>query len=291
MNHDPEISRMPAGAAALLETLSRQLDDCEREGELLDRVESLERLLGPAICRQLAIYRLPSSFLLSVIIPVFNEERTVSQVIDRVRACGLPCEIIVVDDGSTDDTRGVLAALPADDNLRVVHFAQNAGKGAALKAGFEMSRGDVVVVQDADLEYDPNEIWRLIQPIVEGQADVVFGSRFRGDSRRVVRLWHMAGNQLLTLLSNVFTNLNLSDMETCYKVFRGDLIRRLAPELREKRFGIEPELTARIARIPRVRVFERSIRYSGRTYAEGKKICWRDGVRAVWCIVRYGLIR
>ena len=156
-----------------------------------------------------------------------------------------------------------------------------------LKTGFVHARGDVVVIQDADLEYDPSEYLKLIQPIVEDQADVVFGSRFIGDNHRVLYFWHSAGNRFLTLLSNLKTNLNLSDMEACYKVFRRDIIQKIAPTLEEKRFGIEPELTAKVAKIPQVRIYERPISYSGRTYAQGKKIGWRDGFRALWCILKY----
>jgi glycosyltransferase involved in cell wall biosynthesis len=230
---------------------------------------------------------LPAGFLISVIIPAFNEERTMALVIERVRNCGLPCEIIVVDDGSTDRTGAMLDALAGSADLRVIHQRSNQGKGAALKLGFQLARGNVVLVQDADLEYDPAEYDQLIRPIVDGQADVVFGSRFPDGQRRGDGSWHWLGNRLLTLLSNVATNLRLSDMETGYKVFRGDLIRRVAPTLRECRFGIEPELTAKVARIRGVRICERPIRYAARSYAQGKKIGWRDGVWAVWCILRY----
>ncbi|HTU26249.1 MAG TPA: glycosyltransferase family 2 protein [Pirellulales bacterium] len=228
--------------------------------------------------------------LLSVVIPAFNEERTMAEVIDRVRRCGLSCEIIVVDDGSTDRTGAVLDALANSTDLRVVHQRRNQGKGAALKVGFQLARGRVVLVQDADLEYDPAEIDQLVQPIVSGQADVVFGSRFPNGRPKTDGLVHFLGNRLLTLLSNVATNLRLSDMETGYKVFRGDLIRRVAPTLREARFGIEPEITAKLARMRGVRICERPIHYAARGYAQGKKIGWRDGVWTVWCIVRYGLL-
>jgi glycosyltransferase involved in cell wall biosynthesis len=252
-----------------------------------DTIGFLEQLLGPAVCRRLGIYRLSDDFLLSVVVPVFNEVHTVDEVIRRVRGCGIRCELILVDDGSTDGTREVLAKYREQKDIQVLLHDTNQGKGAALKTGFLRARGDVVVIQDADLEYDPADYSRLLQPIVENQADVVFGSRFIGDSHRVLYFWHSAGNQFLTLLSNLFTNLNLSDIETCYKMFRREIIQEIAPSLQEKRFGIEPELTAKVARIPGVRIYERPISYSGRTYAQGKKIGWRDGLRALWCILKY----
>jgi len=251
------------------------------------RAQLLEWLLGSAACRRLGIYVLPDGFLLSVVIPVFNERATVAEVVRRVRACGLPLEMIIVDDGSTDGTRAILLELANQSDVRVVLHDHNSGKGAALRTGFALATGDVVIVQDADLEYDPAEYARLIQPIVENQADVVFGSRFAGDNHRVLYFWHYLGNRLLTLFSNALTNLNLTDMETGSKAFRRDCIQRVAPHLRENRFGIEPELTAKLASVPGVRIHECSITYHGRTYAEGKKITWRDGIRAIWCIVRY----
>jgi glycosyltransferase involved in cell wall biosynthesis len=252
-----------------------------------DSVTFLENLLGAAVCRRLGVYRLPENFLLSVVIPVFNEQRTVDEVIRRVRTCGLPCELVIVDDGSTDRTREILSNYQNDADVTLVFHEVNQGKGAALRTGFLRARGNVVVVQDADLEYDPADYARLLQPIIEDQADVVFGSRFVGDNHRVLYFWHSAGNKFLTLLSNIFTNLNLTDIETCYKMFRGEVIRQIAPTLQENRFGIEPELTAKVARIPGVRIYERPISYSGRTYAQGKKIGWRDGFRAMWCILKY----
>ncbi len=266
------------------------LQQWQRDTELVsesERVAFLQALLGPSICRLLGIYRVPENFLLSVVIPVYNEAATVAEVIRRVRACGLPCELILVDDGSTDATRDVLADYRDQVDFTLLLHATNQGKGAALKTGFAQARGDIVIVQDADLEYDPAEIPRLIQPIVEGQADVVFGSRFIGESHRVLYYWHWTGNRFLTFLSNLSTNLNLSDIETCYKAFRREVIQQIGPTLQEKRFGIEPELTAKVARIPGIRIYERPISYSGRTYAQGKKIGWRDGFRALWCILRY----
>ncbi len=273
-----------------LNQLRDALQQWQRDANIVgesERVEFLQALLGPAVCRLLGIYRLPENFLLSVVIPVYNEAGTVAEVIRRVRDCGVPCELIVVDDGSTDTTRDVLAEYRDQAGFTLLLHATNQGKGAALKTGFAHARGDVVIVQDADLEYDPAEIPRLIQPIVEGQADVVFGSRFIGESHRVLYYWHWTGNRLLTFLSNLSTNLNLSDIETCYKAFRREVIQQIGPTLQEKRFGIEPELTAKVARIPGIRIYERPISYSGRTYAQGKKIGWRDGFRALWCILRY----
>jgi glycosyltransferase involved in cell wall biosynthesis len=253
------------------------------------RIELLESLLGSAACRKLGIYRLPENFVLSVVVPVYNEVKTLAAVVERIRACGVACEIILVDDGSSDGTRELLKKWEGQRDLRIILHERNRGKGAALRTGFAHAKGDAVIVQDADLEYDPAEFRYLLQPIVNGQADVVYGSRFSGDSQRVLFFWHYVGNRVLTTLSNCFTNLNLSDMETCYKVFRREALQQVLPKLKENRFGIEPEITAKIARVPGVRIFERPVSYSGRTYAQGKKINWKDGIRALWCIVRYGL--
>jgi glycosyltransferase involved in cell wall biosynthesis len=268
---------------AALRQLIEALESCESN----ERVELAERLLGRSACRRLGIYRLPPSFVLSVVIPVFNELQTIGEVVQRVRSSGVPVEMIIVDDGSTDGTRELLKSWQDEPDMKIIMHEVNQGKGSALRTGFSHASGDVVIVQDADLEYDPAEFEKLIQPIVDDVADVVFGSRFTGDNQRVLYFWHSVGNKVLTLLSNAMTNLNLTDMETCYKAFRRDVIQRIAPTLREQRFGIEPELTAKVAAMPGIRVYERPITYQGRTYAEGKKITWRDGFRALYCIVRY----
>jgi len=225
--------------------------------------------------------------LLSVVIPCFNEAATIVDLIDKVRRAPVDGkQIIVVDDGSSDGTRELLRAAQAPD-LTVLFHERNRGKGAALATGFAAARGEICIVQDADLEYDPAEYPLLIGPIVQGKADVVFGSRFQGAApHRVVYFWHRVGNGVLTLLSNMFTDLNLTDMETCYKAFRTEIIQAI--HICEQRFGFEPEITAKVAR-RRCRIYEVGISYYGRTYDEGKKIGWRDGVRAVWCILKYNL--
>ena len=225
--------------------------------------------------------------LLSVVIPCFNEAATILDLIERVRQAPVASkQLIVVDDGSSDGTRELLKGLSAPD-LTVLLHERNKGKGAALATGFAAAEGQICIVQDADLEYDPNEYPLVIGPIVQGKADVVFGSRFQGAApHRVVYFWHRMGNGFLTLMSNMLTDLNLTDMETCYKAFRTEIIQSIP--IREKRFGFEPGITAKVAK-RRCRIYEVGISYYGRTYDEGKKIGWKDGVRAVWCILKYNL--
>ena len=232
---------------------------------------------------------------LTVVIPCFNEARTLEAVVGRVLAadtCGLTLDLIIIDDASTDKSLARAQALRAAyGNVAVLAHAVNRGKGAAMRTGFENAKGDVVIVQDADLEYDPDDYSKLLRPIIDGEADVVYGSRFRGgESHRVLYFWHSVGNRFLTLLSNMMTDLNLTDMETCYKVFRRDILDRIT--LREDRFGFDPEITAKVSHLkPMPRIYEVGIRYSGRTYEDGKKIGWKDGIRVVVSILRYNLFR
>lgn len=232
---------------------------------------------------------------LSIVIPAYNEERTIHEILDAVRAVeldgGFKKEIIIVDDCSSDKTMERLYAYQAEYpemGLSLHKHEVNKGKGAALHTGIDKATGDYIIIQDADLEYDPQEYNLLLKPILNGQADVVYGSRFMGGNpHRVLFFWHTIGNKFLTRMSNMFTNLNLTDMETCYKIFRSDLIKGV--RLKEKRFGFEPEVTAKVSRIKGVRIYEVGISYYGRTYEEGKKIGWKDGFRALWCIMKYNI--
>ena len=263
-----------------------------------ERLDWLIRHLGEGVCRKLGIYRLPDDLVLSVVIPVYNERNTIREILRQVRTVPITMQIVLVNDCSKDGTGEILEQLKHEDpSLTVVHHDVNKGKGAALRTGFAHATGQLVIVQDADLEYDPAEYLKLIQPLLEGKADVVYGSRFIGETHRVLHFWHSLVNKSLTFLSNTFTNLNLTDMEVCYKVFRREVIQGIT--LKSNRFGFEPEVTAKVARFPmpaldgrparRCRVFEMPVSYNGRDFHEGKKIGWKDGVQALYCIVRYAI--
>ena len=274
-------------AAALLQLVRQAQAPGAAPTDRRNVVRLLQALMTPAVCRRLGIYTWPDGFLLSIIVPAYNEARTIRQMVERIDAVGVPYEIVAVNDGSDDDTGAILDALAERYPLRVIHHATNHGKGAAIRSGFSDFRGQVVIIQDADLEYDPHDYPLLLGPIVEDRADVVYGSRFSSNDRPVARYWHHTANRLVTWVSNMFTNLKLTDVETCYKVIRRELIHQIGPKLQENGFGIELEITARLARIKGVRFYELPISYSPRSYAEGKKIGWRDAFRALWCAIRY----
>lgn len=250
------------------------------------RIEKLADMIGLNNCRAIGLYKIPENFKLSVVIPVYNEKRWITEVLRRVRMVPIPKEIILVDDLSTDGTREMLPQFE-DENTKILYKKVNQGKGAALRDGFKLCTGNVIIIQDADLEYDPDDYPSLLQPIIENKADIVFGSRFIGEKHRVLYFWHMVTNKILTVLSNMLTNLNLTDMETCYKVFKKEVLEGM--DLKSNRFGFEPEFTAKIAKKknPAWRVFEVPVSYDGRTYEEGKKIGLKDGFNALYCIVRY----
>jgi len=260
-----------------------------------ERRERLLETMGEPLCRKFGVYRIPDDLVLSVVIPVYNEKQTIHEILRRVRAVPINKQIIVVDDCSTDGTRQILTELAdREPDVTIVFHEVNRGKGAALRTGFAHATGDVVIVQDADLEYEPEQYPDLLQPIVEDKADVVFGSRFIGETHRVLYFWHSVANKGLTLLSNMFTNLNLTDMEVCYKLFRREVIQGIT--LKSDRFGFEPEVTAKVSRFQLkdengqtrpCRIYEIPVSYHGRTYREGKKIGIKDGFQALYCIVRY----
>ncbi len=266
-----------------------------------EATDQLIRLIGEPLAHRLGIYHVPDDLVLSVVIPVYNETRFLGEILRRVREVPIRKQVILIDDCSTDGTREMLKEwLTTQPELTILFHDVNQGKGAALRTGFKHATGDIVIVQDADLEYDPSEYPQLIQPILEGKADVVFGSRFIGEKHRVLNYWHSVANRGLTTLSNWFTNLNLTDMEVCYKVFRREVIQGIT--LKSNRFGFEPEVTAKIARfrMPAVpgrnpdrkcRIFEIPVSYDGRDFSEGKKIRpLRDGSQALWCILRYAFV-
>ncbi len=231
------------------------------------------------------------SYTLSIIIPCFNEEATIERLLEKVNSSPVKNkQVIVVDDGSTDGTRDLLSGkLNKYIDLLELHNS-NQGKGAAIRTGISIAEGDYIIIQDADLEYDPAEYCLMIEPVIKNNADVVYGSRFLGgESHRVLYFWHSIGNRFLTLFCNMFSDLNLTDMETCYKLFKKEIIKSI--ELTEDRFGFEPEVTIKISRIPEIKIYEVGISYAGRTYAEGKKINWRDGISAIYCIIKYGFLR
>lgn len=253
-------------------------------------VDQCRRILGDAIVRRMAIYALPEPFLLTVIVPIFNEVKTVESIVERLHATGLPMQILLVDDGSRDGTAERLMSLSALPGVEVLSHSVNRGKGAAIRTAIPHAKGDVIVIQDADREYDPDDFRWLLQPIVAGEADVVYGTRYGQADRQVSPWWHQAANGFITTLASIAIGIRIRDIETCYKMARREAFHQIAPDLKEERFGIEIELTARWARA-RLRFAERPIRYHHRWYGEGKKITWRDGVAALGCIFRYGVMR
>jgi glycosyltransferase involved in cell wall biosynthesis len=253
-------------------------------------VDQMHRVLGPNACRRLAIFALPSGFVLSVIVPVYNECDTVQDVLKRLRDTGLPLQIILVDDGSHDGSAEILDACATSDDVLLIRHTQNRGKGAAIRTGIAAATGDVIVIQDADSEYDPDDLRGLLQPLLENSADVVYGTRYGHCDRQVSPWWHQAINGFITQLANIAIGPRLSDVETCYKMSTREYFQKILPTLKEDRFGIEIELTARWARLG-LRFTERPIRYQHRWYDEGKKITWKDGVAALYCIAKYGLLR
>jgi glycosyltransferase involved in cell wall biosynthesis len=276
-----------------------------RQGAVCDRClrQQIRQVLGETVSRRLGLIDLPPGLKLSVVVPVFNERNSIREILRRIQSVRIPKEIILIDDFSTDGTREILKEIEREEekgegggrkaeseetrnDVRVLFHERNRGKGAALRTGFAHVTGSIVIVQDADLEYDPAEYPQLIAPIIDGRADVVYGSRFIGETHRVLNYHHYVGNKLLTTFSNLVTGLNLTDMETCYKVFRREAIDAISPTLKSNRFGFEPEVTAKIAKRG-LRVYELPISYSGRDYSEGKKITWKDGFQALWCIIRF----
>ncbi|MEM6472715.1 MAG: glycosyltransferase family 2 protein [Planctomycetota bacterium] len=255
-----------------------------------DYVKEMRQTLGPDACRKLAIFELPEGFLLSVVVPVFNESGTVAAVVERLRQTGLPLQMILVDDGSEDGTLEAMRGLEPAADLTVVAHPKNRGKGAAIRTGMGHATGDIVVIQDADREYDPSDFRYLLQPLLTGEADVAYGTRYGHYDRQLSPWWHQSVNGFITLLASIAIGIRLSDVETCYKMVPRKHLVTILEDLREERFGIEIELTAKLAR-QNLRFTERPIRYQHRWYDEGKKIGWKDGVRALWCIFTYGLLR
>ena len=278
--------------SSLSEALAEVVNELPDGDPISENYDELVKKLGSDLCYRGGIYVIPKTFKLSVVIPIYNEVKTLEEVVRKVRSIGLNLEMVLVDDGSTDGTRELLGGMHEDDDLKIVFHNQNKGKGAAVRTGFQEATGDVIVIQDADLEYDPNEFRYLLQPIIEDRADIVYGSRFQIKEKADSPAWHMAVNGFITWLCNLVTRLRFTDVETCYKLFRRSLIQEIASGLKENRFGIEIEMTAKLARRSKqngTRFFERPISYQRRSYEEGKKIGWKDGVSALRCIVWYGL--